>query len=203
MNQNQIQEKAVSRYANNLLYLQNNHPELFKNLSLLDLAIDQGDYEARYALEYVSDGYFDILEIASGTYLYGENSEAFAQEVISDELAVTEVHKAIFFGVALGTHVAYLADQVAMPAVFWIVEDDLELFRLSLFVTDFAQMASDARLYFSVMEKRETMRSRFKHFFDEAAEWNGYIPYFTFYTGYASKVAMVEAWIEEEKVALS
>ena len=203
MTENQLQEQVVARYADNLVYLQNSHPQLYKNLMLLDIAIDQGDYEERYALEYRDDAYFDIRQIVGDTYLYGENSEDFAKAVIPDALTEADLHKAIFFGAALGTHVTCLAERIERPAIFWIVEDDLELFRLSLFVTDFAQIAANGRLFFSVMEEEAAMHRHFLDFYREAKEYNENIPYFTFYDRYLPIAARVREWIAAEKAALT
>ena len=201
MNETSVQEQAALCYENNLIYLQNNHPELFQKVSLLDLAIDQGQYEERYVLEYMDAGYFDLKEVATGNYLYGENSDDFAKEMISGEIDTTAIKKAIFFGTGLGTHISFIAKGAEQPVSFLIIEDDLELFRLSLFVTNFSDMAQTVRFVFSVMENEEALKKSFKMFFEDAKEDNAYIPFFTFFTHYQEKAEKIGKWIKVETVS--
>ncbi len=74
--------KALQTFHDNLIYLENNHKAVFDKITLLNHLIDEGKYPERYALEYKPEGYFDILELATGEYLYKENSIASARRMV-------------------------------------------------------------------------------------------------------------------------
>lgn len=61
------------------------------------------------------------------------------------------IRKFIFIGVGLGLHLSVIHRKVRSGA-YLIVEDDLELFRLSLFTTRYAELAETGDLEFSVFE---------------------------------------------------
>jgi hypothetical protein len=75
-----IQEQAVNTYNNNLAFFSKHHPELYRKLTLLDLAVSRGQYREKYDLEYRDGGYFDVKERESNTYLYGQNSRELARK---------------------------------------------------------------------------------------------------------------------------
>lgn len=147
---------------------------------------------------YRDEGYFDIEEIENGLVLYGENSVDFAGSVIPRTDAIAQIQKAIFFGTGVGTHICEVDERAKDAGVYLIVEDDLELFRLSLFVTDYAAMAEHVQILFSVMEDMDHFKETFLRFYKEMPGANGNIPYFTFSSRYSEKSEMVQKWIEEE-----
>ncbi len=196
-----IENRVAACYTNNLHYLQNNCPELYKKLSLLDFAIDEEMYEERYALEYMNDDYFDVKEITSGDYLYGENSVVYAQSVIPEDVDIAQMQKAIFFGCGLGTHIDFIDAQAENAKVYLIVEDNLELFRISLFVTDYAQIAKRVKIVFAVMEDKDAFETDFASFWDEFPEGNDYIPYFVFSSRYADRIKETGSLIQSKKIA--
>jgi hypothetical protein len=85
--------------------------------------------------------------------------------------------KFIFFGVGLGLHIASIHEKISSE-VYFIIEDDLELFRLSLFTTNYAKLASEALLIFSVFEDKNEFAQTSKEFLDTKDYYNHYIKYF-------------------------
>ena len=59
--------------------------------------------------------------------------------------------KFIFCGVGLGFHIAEIQNKVKSSLIF-IMEDNLEIFRLSLFTTNYQSISEQARLFFSIMD---------------------------------------------------
>ncbi len=74
--------QALQTFQKNLVYLENHHKEVFDKIALLNLLIDEGTYTEKYALEYKEEGYFDIIELSSGEFLYQENSIKSAQRMV-------------------------------------------------------------------------------------------------------------------------
>ncbi|MDF1884395.1 hypothetical protein JHD49_10620, partial [Sulfurimonas sp. SAG-AH-194-C21] len=75
-----IQDKAIQTYNKNIAYLSKEYPNVVEKLALLDVLIEDGKYTNKYDLEYL-DGYFDVKELKSGHYLYGENSIGISKEL--------------------------------------------------------------------------------------------------------------------------
>lgn len=70
----EITLKALDTYNKNLIYFEKEHKSVFDTISLLGQLIDDGVYVEQYALEYKDEGYFDILELSSGEFLYKNSS---------------------------------------------------------------------------------------------------------------------------------
>jgi len=241
-----IQEQAALTYQNNLAFFQENFPEVYTKIDLLSHAIDTNQYNENYALEYKND-YFDILDVKSGQYLYGNSSVEQAKKAAKDinynksegvietfynysfnskaiELANTEdptasqfvltapiinfttnlfdkkqstmkqIYKFIFFGVGLGLHLAEI-DKKINSHMYLIIEDNLEIFRLSLFVTDYSVLAKESELYFSIMENDDTLKLEFEKFYHNSFIRNNYIKYSLFYPENKEKIASIQKFI--------
>lgn len=85
--------------------------------------------------------------------------------------------KFVFFGTGLGLHISSIHEKISSE-VYFIIEDDLELFRLSLFTTNYAKLALDAQLIFSIFEDKNEFSKSSKEFFDTKYYYNHYIKYF-------------------------
>ncbi|MFT7860915.1 MAG: 6-hydroxymethylpterin diphosphokinase MptE-like protein [Sulfurimonas sp.] len=231
MSMNDIEQKAVQTFQENLLFFQTTQPKLFDKIDALNLAIEKGYYEEKYSLEYKEEGYFDVYDTQNDSWLYGANSlehaklsaesidfkkegnlfETFYKVWISDEdvkryehstipespysasakiinyankhaefdkTTMKKIYKFIFFGTGLGFHLTRINDRLK-PHVMLIVEDDLELFRLSLFVTNYKELTDDgAKLFFSVFEDEDEYNETCKHFLHEMFIYNHYLKFF-------------------------
>ena len=95
----------------------------------------------------------------------------------TDNPIMREIKKFIFFGVGLGTHIVSVDEKIKAQN-YLFVEDDLELFRLSMFVTNYASLAKGAKLFFSVFEEEEISRAIFSNFLEKSFYYNHYLKYF-------------------------
>lgn len=242
-----IETKAIATYNANLLFLEDTDPRLCEKIYALAHAIDQGYYEERYSLEY-KDGYFDVLEPKTGTWLYGTSSkvhaemaaqsinysktenvyETFADVRVDDEYAqelqnmdisensysgaaglinysnkyadkekttMKKLYKFIFLGVGLGLHLTTIHEKL-QSNVYFIVEEDLELFRLSLFVTNYKDMSSNgAQLLFSIFDDEDTFNNRTNLFLHEHFIYNHYIKFFYLLSHKEKKLKTIQSII--------
>ena len=69
------------------------------------------------------------------------------------------INKFIFFGVALGIHIAELHKK-CKGKVYLINESDLELFRLSLFTTSYSTISKNTELIFSIADTDYTFQNK-------------------------------------------
>lgn len=224
-----IAQTAIDTFHTNLLFLQENNPVLWEKINALSLAIEKQYYQERYSLEY-KENYFDVLEIETGKWLYGENSYKHAQLATqsvdftkegnlfetfhnidiskeqSEQIAqlninensmagsanliyyantfaskqnttMRKLYKFIFLGTALGLHITEIHNKLH-SYVYFIIEDDLELFRLSLFVTDYRQISEQSTIIFSVYENDVEFNLSVTQFFEEFFFYNHYLKYF-------------------------
>lgn len=242
-----ITQTAITTFNANLLFLQENNPLLFEKINSLNLAIEKGYHIERYSLEYKEEGYFDVLEIESGTWLYGSDSHKHAElaaksidfskegnlfetfynvditkeasETISKQdisqssmagsagliyyantyaskknTTMKHLYKFIFLGTGLGLHITEIHKKLH-SYVYFIIEDDLELFRLSLFVTDYHQMAEEAIFIFSVFEDDTTFEHSLHQFFEEFFFYNHYLKFFNILSHPDKKLRTIQHFI--------
>lgn len=220
-----IENLAIETYQKNLEYLSNKHPNITQMLTVLDMAINNGDYTPEYELEYL-DGYFDVKTILTGKYLYSENSATISQELarrvdyrkdsyvfeglpiynFSDEEIekfdetgkvlngvlplmryyflntdpkdyMKNIDKYIFIGAGLGLHIPEIHNKIS-ASIYLIIEDNLELFKLSLFTTKYYEVAKDSQIYFSIADDENTFSKVMNNFLEDDFFSNRYLKYF-------------------------
>lgn len=71
--------------------------------------------------------------------------------------------KFAFFGVFLGRHIIPIAKKINAP-IYLIVENNLEIFRLSLFTTNYSLLALNSKIIFSVMEDLGELEEKIEDF---------------------------------------
>ena len=90
-----------------------------------------------------------------------------------------KIYKFIFFGSGLGTHIKSVADKINSN-VYFIVEEDLELFRLSLFVTNYKELAKNGtKVFFSVFDEPSEFKNMAQVFLNEQFIYNQYLKFFS------------------------
>jgi hypothetical protein len=101
----------------------------------------------------------------------------FTQNNTPQDIKLKKIYKYIFFGTGLGLHLTTITKKIEAD-VYLIVEDDLELFRLSLFTTNYAALAQNAKLIFSIFEDQNEFATTADKFLKEQYYYNHYIKYF-------------------------
>ncbi|MDF1884394.1 motility associated factor glycosyltransferase family protein [Sulfurimonas sp. SAG-AH-194-C21] len=95
----------------------------------------------------------------------------------TDEKELLSIDKFIFFGVGLGLHIPKIHNKISSK-IYLIIEDDLELFRLSLFTCNYMKLAKEAELVFSVFESKNEFTNTSAIFLDLHYEYNHYLKMF-------------------------
>jgi len=101
----------------------------------------------------------------------------FTQKETDKRTQLNTLDKFVFFGVGLGSHIKAIDEKISAK-VYLIVEDSLELFRLSLFTTNYALLAKKATLFFSIFEDDTEFSDSCQNFLDNKYYFNHYIKYF-------------------------
>lgn len=89
--------------------------------------------------------------------------------------SMKKIQKFVFFGV--GLHVESIHNQIGAKTYLFI-EENLELFRLSLFTTPYFAIADDAQLFFSIAQERKSFTQTVQNFLEEQFYYNQYIKFF-------------------------
>ena len=90
---------------------------------------------------------------------------------------LSNISKFIFFGTGLGTHISEIHRKINAQT-YLIVEDDLELFKLSLFVTPYNDIAKNSTLIFSLFDSKKEFSQPVLEFLNKDFYHNHYIKYF-------------------------
>lgn len=240
-----IEQQAIHTFGENLSYLREAHPNLFKKIDILNHAIENNSYKEKYSLEY-KDGYFDILDLRSNNYLYNQNSLEYAKvltkqvnfkksssvietfykqrltqedvdrydakppkldplfatakiiyysnSVASEDDEMKYIHKYIFCGVGLGLHIPLVQNKTHSQQLF-IMEDNLELFRLSLFTTNYKELSAKAKLFFSVMDDESDFKNIFEYFYVMGFNNNHYLKYSLFSQSDLPKIEKIQRFV--------
>lgn len=240
-----VEQLAIQTYQRNMEYFKDKHSDLHAKLIALDTAISEGLYTEKYSLEYKDEGYFDVQEIESGEFLYGENSQTYTQKLLktvdlrrtgavfegqqrfdikeeeleeigdfknfhsslwatakiihyNSEVApkfssrMEKLYKFIFLGSGLGLHIEKVVSSYGVQVAF-IHEHNLEIFRLSLFVTNYVDILKNCVSYFSVMQNYSDMQQTFTSFLNEAFNHNLYIKFLPFAKEYTEDLQNLQS----------
>ncbi|ADN08181.1 6-hydroxymethylpterin diphosphokinase MptE-like protein [Sulfurimonas autotrophica] len=138
--------------------------------------------------DHVIEGYYNTRELSEKDIEIFDTSKnlrsslwatakiiQYNKNITSKNDEMEKIFKFVFCGVGLGVHITEIQNKINAKMLF-IKENNLEIFRLSLFVTDYTSLASTARLFFSIMEDSHEMSS-FTQFFMQIYMYNHYIKY--------------------------
>lgn len=231
----QIQNKAIETYTQNLEYFKKTDEPLYNKIVSLSDQIQNNQYKERYHLEYIKeDQEFDIFDELTQSYLYNRTPNNFIKEAVQNsnldklnsvDLLHPEIYntkqpyyidpkdntltrstmmyhndifefikifkkstvykkkkfkyleKFIFIGSLLGTHIAPIAKKLQLN-FYLIYEYNLEIFRLSLFTTNYAVLSQNALILFSINEDKQKVEWILNQFFNYAIRSNYILKYY-------------------------
>ena len=196
MNKN-INEIIVKNFHNNISYFQAQHPLIFQKLSAYENAVENGHYKERYELVF-ENGDFDIYDMTTQQYIYNKNPQKFVQLLTQsvnlsknenvlianrcdtahnqEQEEMLAIEKLVFFGVGNATHISKIVEKFRPKSIF-IIEDNLELFRLSLMCIDYELLSKESILHFSIFEDEEEFAKSASDFLEDCFYYNHYIKF--------------------------
>jgi hypothetical protein len=107
------------------------------------------------------------------------------------ETTMKEIEKFIFFGVGLGLHIEQINQKIDAEH-YIIIEDDLELFRLSLFVTPYYKFFSKKNVIFSINTNKEDFNRDFRNFLETSFYLNRLLKYSYFPAHSENKLQLIK-----------
>ncbi|QSZ40736.1 DUF115 domain-containing protein [Sulfurimonas aquatica] len=137
-------------------------------------------YETFYNVT-ISDEFAKELEeqgIANNSYSGAASLISYSNKNADKTTHMKKLYKFIFLGTGLGLHLSEVHKKINSN-VYFIVEDDLELFRLSLFVTNYKELTNNgAELVFSIFDEDTEFRKKTNIFLNKQFVYNHYIKFF-------------------------
>ena len=157
---------------------------------------DKGVIETFYNYNFTDEAvkYANEEDPTTSKFVLAAPIVSFATKLLPKTTTMKQIFKFIFFGVGLGLHLETIHDKIH-SYMYLIIEDNLELFRLSLFVTDYTKMANESELYFAILEDDTGLKNAFESFYHNSFIRNNYLKYYIFYPEYRQKIAQIQNFI--------
>ena len=104
------------------------------------------------------------------------NAYEFINEFINKNNSndYNKYEKFIFLGTQLGVHINDL-DKVLKSKAYLIIEDSIEIFRLSMFLTDYESLESQGKVFYCIEENENSTKDIIKEFHSYKYEYNNFI----------------------------
>ena len=104
---------------------------------------------------------------------------------------LTKITKFIFIGLGLGVHIPAILEKTGADSLL-LIEKDIELFRLSLFVTNYKKIFENKRVFFSIAQNQSEFQETFNSFYLDAFVRNHYIKYSLFSDNYVDAIQNIQ-----------
>ena len=88
----------------------------------------------------------------------------------------TEINKFVFIGTLLGVHINDFHNSINAKS-YLIIETNIEIFRLSMFMTDYTTLAKSSKLFFAIAEDEFNFQKIVNDFLEYQEEYNNLIHY--------------------------
>lgn len=106
------------------------------------------------------------------------NAYEFVNEYIDEfkNQSKININKFVFIGTLLGVHINDFHKNIEVKA-YLIIEPNIEIFRLSMFMTDYTTLAKTSKLFFSIQDNAYNFQKTVDDFLDYQNEYNNLIHY--------------------------
>lgn len=95
------------------------------------------------------------------------------------------------FGTGLGLHIPFIHKKIK-ARLYFIIEPSLELFRLSLFVTDYSELSKNTKLFFSISDNEKEFRLTFDNLYFRTHAYSHYIKFFPFIKNFEMYINIIQ-----------
>ncbi len=171
-----------------------------KAAKIVNFRKDESVFETFYDYEITPE---EIEEVSrydisfNGMYATAEIAYHTSRVAPKEKTTMREIRKFVCMGIGLGTHIGSIHRKIR-ARTYLLVEDDLELFRLSLFVTNYRVLAEESTLFFSVFEDDDEARDTFTRFLNKSFYYNHYLKFFQMQSCKDDKMKILQTVIAEQ-----
>lgn len=110
-------------------------------------------------------------------YEHEINSYLYLNQFINNFSKIeSNIKKFVFIGTLLGVHLNDFHKELNAHS-YLIIEPNIEIFKLSMFMTDYTQLVKDSKLFFAICENEYNFQKIIEDFLDYQNEYNNLIHY--------------------------
>ncbi|OEF97714.1 hypothetical protein BHF68_14035 [Desulfuribacillus alkaliarsenatis] len=117
-----------------------------------------------------NDGLTEKEQLIHSKYNPIQEAEKFANAYVSNKKSY------ILYGFGLGYHVEALLNAIDVNSILYVIDLDIQLFKIALLARDFTKILSDDRLNLLVSSNEKKVANDIKRILDEDAEFITYTP---------------------------
>jgi len=118
----------------------------------------------------------------------------YVKKYTNESTHMLRSNKVIFLGLGLGLYIKSMVEKLN-PRVIFIKEKNLEIFRLSLFVTDYEESLKECSVYFSLTDDELQEREVFLEFLNIGNNHNLNIKHIPFTLNYQSELQRLQSHV--------
>lgn len=131
-------------------------------------------------------------EVGIAPIVHYVNKNLPKKEILKD------IYKFIIFGVGIGIHIPKIHDKIKAK-LYLIVEPNLEIFRLSLFTTNYAKLSQKTSLILSIADDENSFKSKFDLFYQEVFIINHYFKFLMFSNNCSFYTRIIQNFLVSQK----
>ncbi|MCF6331266.1 MAG: DUF115 domain-containing protein [Sulfurimonas sp.] len=186
---------VIELSSGNFLY--NKNSEIFSDELTSQINFKKSDQiiSCSYNLDFTQKALEKLeKETALTTYATTAPIMHYHNSNVNSSMHMDEIHKFIFLGIGLGLHLPKIIKKTGATLVL-IVEDDIELFRLSLFTCNYKE-ALDGRLgFFSIAQNSLEFSDMFQIFYSKSFLRNYCLKFSLFSSIYEKKIKQIQTFL--------
>ncbi|MFA9373012.1 MAG: 6-hydroxymethylpterin diphosphokinase MptE-like protein [Poseidonibacter sp.] len=142
-------------------------------------------YDAQYRAKNIfnNENIFSLINTSSEILDYGDFDETitsskyineYINELKNKKDFEYDINKFIFIGTLLGIHLNDI-DKIIQAKAYLIIEPNIEIFRLSLFLTDYEELSLNSKLFFCVNFSDSQLKNSLNKFLSYKSIYNNFI----------------------------
>lgn len=178
---------ALNLETNTYIYGMNSLEYSKSLLNVVDLKKTGNLFEAEREIEYIPEilNYFDSLELSQTNPTWASIRPIYYnfQYAHKSNSSMLRAYKVLFLDLRLGLHLEGIIQKLK-PKHTFVLEKNLETFRLSLFVTPYYEIKNNVTIYFSIEENNEGVNNIFFDFLQNDNQYNLYMKHITLTNDY-------------------
>lgn len=137
------------------------------------------------------------LNIESSAILGISNIVHYVNRNLPSKEIFNKIYNYIIFGVGLGIHIPMIHKEINAK-IYNIIEPSLEVFRLSLFVTDYTEIAKKSELIFYIANNESEFYDKFSLNYMQTFFYNHYIKFFIFSNNCNSYINSIQTMLTSQ-----
>lgn len=175
---NQNSQSYSKTLSENVSFQKDTHVfETFYNYDFTDLALEK-------------------IKTSDATTMHSTTAPiiAYHNANINKSMQMKNVQKFIFLGLGLALHLPEIIKKTGAKGIL-IIEDDIELFRLSLFTCNYKESLQDCTPFFSIAQNSQEFNDTFNAFYTHSFIWNHYLKFSLFSSMHEAKIKTIQSLI--------